>query len=155
MKYIDSVTDQEHEQPCIFCDKPACGDDQKELILHRGRLCFVLMNLYPYNTGHLMVAPYRHAASLEDLEPEEAVELMELTTECVKVIKRTMGPEGMNLGINLGKAAGAGFDAHVHMHVVPRWAGDTNFMPVIGETKVMPESLEQTYVRLKESLEDS
>ncbi len=152
MKYIDNVNTDKREQPCIFCEKPPLGDDEKELILERGRRCFALMNLYPYNTGHLMVAPYRHVASLEDLESEEAVELMDLTTRCVKAIKQAMSPEGMNLGINLGKAAGAGFDAHMHMHVVPRWVGDTNFMPVIGETKVMPETIEQTYARLKKNL---
>jgi ATP adenylyltransferase len=111
------------------------------------------MNLYPYNTGHLMVSPYRHVGELECLECEEREELMDLTVLAVEAVKVAMRPQGFNLGMNLGKVSGAGYDEHLHMHVVPRWQGDTNFMPVVAETKVMPESLEENYTRLKEALE--
>ncbi len=131
---------------------PAVRPDLDEFILERGRHCFVVMNIYPYNSGHVMVAPYRHVAELEALEPGETAELMELAARCTTALKRAMHPEGINLGINLGKAAGAGYDAHLHLHIVPRWVGDTNFMPVVGETKVLPETLEETYARLKSAL---
>lgn len=153
MKYIDDITDGEHEKACIFCEKPATSDDESQFILRRGKHCFALLNIYPYNTGHLMIAPYRHVGDLEAFTMEESSELLELATLCVRAIKQCMRPEGMNLGINLGKAAGAGFDAHLHLHVVPRWVGDTNFMPVVGETKVLPEALERTYAKIKEALE--
>jgi ATP adenylyltransferase len=152
MKYIDDISGGEHDVACIFCQKPATLEDEAQFILRRGKHCFALLNIYPYNTGHLMVAPYRHVADLEALNMEESSELLELATLCVRAIKECMQPEGMNMGINLGKAAGAGFDAHLHLHVVPRWVGDTNFMPVVGETKVLPEALEQTYARIKSAL---
>jgi ATP adenylyltransferase len=153
MKYIDDISGGGHDDACIFCEKPATLEDEAQFILRRGKHCFALLNIYPYNTGHLMVAPYRHVADLEDLTIEESSELLELASLCVQAIKECMHPEGMNLGINLGKAAGAGFDAHLHLHVVPRWVGDTNFMPVVGETKVLPEALEQTYTRIKSALD--
>lgn len=149
MQYVNSV-EEEREKGCIFCTKPASGDDQASLILHRGRTCFVMLNLYPYNTGHLMISPYRHVAELEGLEDGEREELMLLTVLSVRVIKEVMRPQGFNLGMNLGKVAGAGYDQHLHMHVVPRWQGDTNFMPVVAEAKVMPESVEENYRRLRE-----
>lgn len=141
------------EVGCIFCTKPASGDDRASLILHRGDTAFILMNLYPYNTGHVMVSPFRHVGALEDLGEPEIRELMNLAVLALKAIKREMRPQAFNLGMNLGKAAGAGFDEHLHMHVVPRWEGDTNFMPVVGETKVMPESIEDNYERLRRSIE--
>lgn len=140
------------DEGCIFCTKPGEGDDRASLILRRGAAAFVIMNLYPYNTGHVMVTPYRHIGELEDLEERELAEMVELTTMMIRVIKREMQPQGFNLGINLGKAAGAGYDEHVHMHIVPRWQGDTNFMPVVGESKVMPETVEGTYERLLRAL---
>lgn len=152
MKYIDDVDRIKEEGGCIFCDKPGCEVDLDEYILVRGSHCFVVMNIFPYNPGHVMVAPYRHVAELEALEPGETAELMELAARCTSVLKQTMHPEGINLGINLGKAAGAGYDAHLHLHIVPRWVGDTNFMPVLGDTRVLPESLEQTYAKLKSAL---
>jgi len=151
MQYINSVQ-EEREKGCIFCTKPASGDDQASLVLHRGRTCFIMMNLYPYNTGHLMVSPYRHVGELEELEEEERAELVQLAVLAVRALKEVMRPQGFNLGMNLGKAAGAGYDQHLHLHVVPRWEGDTNFMPVLADTKVMPESMEENYRRLKEGI---
>lgn len=140
------------DEGCIFCAKPGCGDDRTSLILRRGTSAYVIMNLYPYNTGHVMVAPFRHVGELEALEEGELAELMGLTTMMIRAIKVEMQPQGFNLGVNLGKAAGAGYDEHVHMHIVPRWQGDTNFMPVVGESKVMPETVEGTYERLLRTL---
>ena len=134
---------------CIFCDHLAAGDDAAAYILTRGPLTFALLNAFPYNTGHLMVAPLRHCSDLEELTAEERAELMELTTRSVAIIREAMNAEGFNVGVNLGSVAGAGVPGHVHVHVVPRWGGDTNFMPVVGETKVLPEMLAQTYAKLR------
>jgi ATP adenylyltransferase len=149
VRNIESIRDE----GCIFCTKPSAGDDRESLILHRGDNAFIIMNLYPYNTGHVMVTPFRHVGELEELGEDELVELMELTSLAIRAIKREMQPQGFNLGINLGKAAGAGFDEHIHMHIVPRWQGDTNFMPVVGESKVMPETIAASYDRLLKSFE--
>ncbi|MFN3653560.1 MAG: HIT family protein [Armatimonadota bacterium] len=135
-------------QGCIFCTKPDAGDDRQQLILYRGEHCFIIMNLFPYNNGHLMVAPYRHTADLVSLSAEEQAEMMRLTRYCVRVLSEAMGPEGFNIGMNLGRTAGAGIADHLHMHVVPRWNGDTNFMPVLGETKVLPDALHGTYDKI-------
>jgi ATP adenylyltransferase len=141
----------EVEQPegCIFCTKPALNDDRRQLILHRGERCFVIMNLFPYNNGHLMVVPYRHANDLTGITDEEQAELMALTRKAVAVLKEAFRPEGFNLGMNLGRTAGAGIADHLHMHVVPRWNGDTNFMPVLAETKVLPDALFNGYDKLR------
>ncbi len=135
---------------CIFCTKPESGNDREELILYRGEHCFVIMNLFPYNNGHLMVAPYRHTADVVGLTDEEQAEMMRLTRFCVRVLTEAFQPDGFNLGMNLGKVAGAGIADHLHMHIVPRWNGDSNFMPVVGETKVLPEMLGVTYDKLLE-----
>ncbi|APV44847.1 ATP adenylyltransferase [Dehalogenimonas formicexedens] len=135
---------------CIFCDLPLEGDDRKKLILHRGKDAFVIMNAYPYTAGHLMVAPFRHVSRLADLTTGEKAEIMELVARCETVLTEAMGPEGFNVGFNLGKAAGAGVEKHLHCHIVPRWVGDTNFMPVLGETRVINEALDKTYEKLKE-----
>ncbi|HEY3440792.1 MAG TPA: HIT domain-containing protein [Paludibaculum sp.] len=134
---------------CIFCAKEAERRDEDNLILHRGEHNFVLLNLYPYTTGHLMVAPYDHIASLEDLPDETAIELMRLTQTAVRHIRAIYRPQGLNAGLNLGECAGAGIAGHLHMHVLPRWAGDANFMSTIGETRVMPEDLPETWRRLR------
>ena len=151
INYVRNIENFRDEE-CIFCSKAELEDDKDSLILYRGDTAFIIMNLYPYNTGHVMVTPYRHVGELELLEGAEIKELMDLTTLAIKAIKREMSPQGFNLGINLGKAAGAGFDEHVHMHIVPRWQGDTNFMPVVGESKVMPENIADTYDRLLNSI---
>lgn len=133
---------------CVFCTIASAEDDRQNYVLYRGAYNFVLLNLYPYNTGHLMVTPYAHVARFNELPPGVAAELTYLTQHALGTIERALRPEGFNLGMNLGKVAGAGVDSHVHQHVVPRWGGDTNFMPIVGQTKVMPETLEQTYEKL-------
>lgn len=137
---------------CIFCDKPKEANDRENLILYRGKTCYIIMNRYPYSNGHIMVLPFRHTKMLEDLTSQEKLELMDqiaLGMEALKVFR----PDGFNIGMNLGRAAGAGIEDHLHFHVVPRWNGDTNFMPVIGDVRVIPEYLEETYARLVGSLE--
>ncbi len=133
---------------CIFCELPG-GNDEENLILFRGERAYILMNRFPYNPGHLMVAPYRHVASPRDLGWEEAWEIFSLVRASIGALESVMEPHGFNLGMNLGRIAGAGFEGHLHVHVVPRWSGDTNFMPVIADTKVVSESLESTYRSLK------
>ncbi|AMM54204.1 HIT family protein [Pyrococcus kukulkanii] len=139
---------------CIFCDFPKENRDKERLILYRGKHAFIIMNNYPYNPGHVMVAPYRHVKSIEDLTDEEMLEIMKLAALVMKAIRKVMKPDGFNLGFNIGKVAGAGIDGHVHLHIVPRWNGDTNFMPVIADTKVIPESLEQAYDEIKQAIEE-
>ncbi|HWP93232.1 MAG TPA: HIT domain-containing protein [Thermodesulfobacteriota bacterium] len=147
---IDYVT-KEKEDVCIFCEKPKEKDDRKNLILYRGESGFIILNRYPYSNGHLMSVPYRHTSDLSELSDSERLELMNLTIMCVELLK-VIKPDGFNVGMNLGRVAGAGIDDHLHFHVVPRWNGDTNFMPVIGDLRVMPEYLDQTYLRLAQEL---
>jgi ATP adenylyltransferase len=138
---------------CIFCDKPKENNDEENLILYRGKYNFIIMNAYPYNNGHMMVVPYRHTATLSGWSPEEQQEMMELADLAVELLKRTMRPDGFNLGVNMGLVAGAGVADHIHLHVVPRWNGDTNFMPVLSDTRVISEHLRTTYGKLKEALD--
>ena len=140
----------EKSSDCIFCSKPALSDEEA-LIVARGDRCYVMLNGFPYTNGHVMVAPYEHLRDLRDLDPETAAELMALTQGSLDAIERVYGPEGFNLGVNLGDVAGAGFAGHVHQHVVPRWKGDTNFMPVVGDTRVMPEALPDSWRRLRDA----
>ena len=140
----------EKSDECIFCTKPAL-DDEAALIVRRGDRCFVMLNAFPYTSGHVMVAPYEHVADLAELDESAATELMRLTQESIKAIRAAYGPEGFNVGANLGTVAGAGVADHLHFHVVPRWEGDTNFMSAIGEVRVLPESLEDTWRTLKEA----
>ncbi len=149
IKYILSNKEQE----CIFCDKPKEQKDQENYILYRAQTCFIMLNIYPYNNGHLMIAPYKHTASFESLEDKELTELFQMVNKSTKLLNFVMRPNGFNLGANLGKVAGAGIKDHVHFHVVPRWEGDTNFMPVIAEANVIPESLDIVFKRLSESLD--
>ncbi len=137
------------ESACVFCDHLAADDDESSHILLRGNSVFVLLNAYPYNTGHLMVAPARHVADMSELSLEERTELMDLTYKATEAIKKGLNPEGFNVGMNLGAAGGAGIPGHLHMHVVPRWTGDTNFMTTVGHTKVLPEMLADTYAKLR------
>lgn len=141
VEYIHS----EKDGGCFLCRMFGEKTDRTNLLLVRGKTCAVMMNRYPYNSGHLMVAPYRHIAALSDLTPEENLEMAALTARAVEVLRTVMSPQGFNIGINLGEAAGAGLKGHLHQHIVPRWTGDTNFMPVLGGPRVMPESLEATY----------
>jgi ATP adenylyltransferase len=137
---------------CVFCDAAAKGDGEA-LVVHRGERAFVLMNLFPYSNGHLMAAPYRHVASPGDLDEAERAELWGLLDQSVRALTAAMSPHGFNAGINLGRVAGAGVEDHIHMHVVPRWNGDTNFMPVISEVKVVNEHLERTWDKLRKAFE--
>ena len=134
---------------CIFCVKARERRDQANFLLHRGRHAFVIMNLYPYNSGHLLVAPYAHVKSLEDLPDEVSLDLVRLTNRSLGVLRAEIRPEGFNLGLNLGRVSGAGIEGHVHLHIVPRWNGDTNFMPLFGETRVIPEHLRTTFRKLQ------
>jgi ATP adenylyltransferase len=136
---------------CFLCDLPAQGPehDQENHLLARGRLAFLLLNAYPYNPGHLMVAPYRHLGDYGALTPEELAEIMALVGTAIRALEEDSGPHGFNLGMNLGHVAGAGIADHLHLHLVPRWGGDTNFMPIVGQTKVLPELLDETYRRLR------
>ncbi len=134
---------------CFLCENPRQDDDVKNYILFRGIKNFIILNSYPYNPGHLMVAPYRHVAGLEDLTAEERNEHFEIVSRCIEILRQEMNPEGFNVGMNLGKVSGAGMADHVHTHIVPRWQGDTNFMPVLADVKVLPEALAETYEKLK------
>jgi ATP adenylyltransferase len=146
---------QSRDLACVLCTAPARDDDEAALILHRGRLNFIMMNAYPYSPGHLMVAPYRHTADLEAFTAEESADHHELVKLAVSLLKTVAHPDGFNVGLNLGRVAGAGFDQHLHTHVVPRWLGDTNFMPVLADTRVISESLPAMYRRLKRALTDN
>ncbi len=137
------------DEGCIFCDHLAAGDDVRAGVLYRGASTFVLLNAFPYNTGHLMIAPQRHVGELSDLARDEWHEIADLSSECVRIIGEAMAPHGFNVGMNLGAAAGAGIPGHLHVHVVPRWGGDTNFMTTVGETKVLPEMLAETDAKLR------
>jgi ATP adenylyltransferase len=147
MEYILEAKDQSLDE-CIFCTLPRAQADRENLILWRGRRAFVILNKFPYNPGHLMVVPYTHTAELDDLVPDELTDLMLSLRRAVGCLRRAMNPDGYNIGINLGRMAGAGIPGHVHYHVVPRWDGDQNFMPVIAETKVIPQHLLRTYDQL-------
>lgn len=151
MSYVTG--DDQSAESCPFCLKHDRISDTPGLIVKSGELAYVTLNLYPYNNGHLMILPYRHIGDLTKLRTEEANELMTLLTESQAALEATLAPEGFNIGMNIGEAAGAGIPAHLHFHIVPRWAGDTNFMPVIGDTKVLPETLKQTKERLLSSWE--
>jgi ATP adenylyltransferase len=133
---------------CIFCDKPAAGDDRANLILHRGADAFVIMNLYPYNTGHVMIVPFAHAATLAELPAAALQEMAALLPWTTALLTRVLRPAGFNVGLNIGEVAGAGVAAHLHMHVVPRWTGDANFMPLLANTTVMPELIPVTQAKL-------
>ena len=146
MEYIIN----EEEDGCIFCNKPKESNDEKNLILLREKLTFVIMNLFPYNNGHLMIAPYRHLNNPTLTDREESLELFETIQVCLKVLGEAFKPDGYNVGINLGRTAGAGIENHFHIHVVPRWEGDTNFMPVLADVRVIPEHINKTYRTLKE-----
>jgi ATP adenylyltransferase len=135
---------------CIFCDKPAASDEES-LIVHRAEHNFVLLNLYPYTNGHLMIAPYAHVDTLEGASREAAIEMMELAQTAEGILRKLYRPHGINLGMNLGESAGAGVAGHIHLHMLPRWTGDANFMSVIGETRVLPEELSVTLQRMREA----
>lgn len=149
MAYITAEHDHGFEGPsCVFCELPARGDDAATYILHRAGRAFVIMNLYPYNNGHLMIVPYAHVDALGALDAATTAEMMDLAQRAQAVLEDRMRPQGFNIGINQGRAAGAGIADHLHMHVLPRWVGDTNFMPALGDVRVMPQHLDETYALL-------
>lgn len=150
---LEYIVSEEKPDGCIFCIFPQEDEDEKNLILCRGKHAFVIMNRFPYSNGHLLVPPYRHIADMTELTDEENLEIMQLTQKCCKVLKTICKPDGFNIGINMGTAAGAGIADHLHLHVVPRWNGDTNFMPVFADVKVIPQALETTYKLLKEQFD--
>jgi ATP adenylyltransferase len=149
MEYIQAAKEQGDDAGCIFDDLPVEGDDERTKILERGRFAFVILNSFPYNPGHLMVAPFRHVGDVRTLEADELADIDALIGHSITALEDEMQPHGYNVGMNLGRVAGAGIPDHVHWHVVPRWNGDTNFMPVVGQTRVLPELLEETYQRLR------
>ncbi len=150
--YIEGFKDKDENEECVFCSATK-NDDEKSLIVYKGEHCFVMLNLYPYNAGHLMVIPYRHISDFHSLTQEERLEIMNLEAMSLKALTMVMKPQGFNIGANIGKAAGAGIDQHLHFHILPRWVGDTNFMPALGEVKVISQDLLQTRDKLKEAFE--
>lgn len=145
MQYLDS----ELAEACFLCEDSTTEQLEDNLILLRNDVCLVVLNRFPYNTGHLLVSPLRHVGDIEELTGKELEAVMALSVQSVAALRMAMRPEGFNIGANLGTVAGAGVPGHMHMHVVPRWSGDTNFMPAVARTKVLPETLEQTYARLR------
>lgn len=143
------VSEARAEDACVLCLKLAEANDAENFVLYRGRANAVILNLYPYTSGHLMVLPYAHVGSLEACEPAVRSEMMELTARAEGILRREYHPDGLNLGMNLGEASGAGIAGHIHMHVLPRWHGDTNFMTVVAETRVLPEDVARSYARLR------
>ena len=150
MAYIEN---NEPEEGCVFCNRPLQTDGPENLIVARGQRAYVILNRFPYTSGHLMIVPFAHQPSLELLDIVTRGEMMELLSHAVEVMRTVYNPQGFNLGANIGELAGAGIADHIHLHVVPRWAGDTNFMTSLGDTRVIPESLEQTYLRVREGWE--
>ena len=140
----------EKPKGCILCDKPAGKNDVENHILFRGNLSYVMLNAYPYNPGHLMVVPYRHISNMEEMTAAERNEHYAIVSQCLKALKEEFKPQGVNIGMNLGKVAGAGIDDHIHTHVIPRWNGDTNFITTVADARVVPEALADTYRKLKE-----
>jgi ATP adenylyltransferase len=149
LKYVKGAKD-DADGGCIFCARlgESTEHDRENLIVHRGERCFVILNKFPYTNGHLMVAPYEHVATLPELDAETGAEMMALVQKGIKILGDIYDPQGFNVGVNQGRVAGAGVEHHIHMHVVPRWGGDTNFMPVLADTRVMPQSLEESYEAL-------
>jgi ATP adenylyltransferase len=145
LEYVQSADKQDG---CVFCRAAESTDDAEELVVHRGEHAFVLLNKFPYASGHLLVAPYRHGVNFDDLDDHEVLEIHRLGAQGLEALRATYGPEGFNLGWNIGRIAGAGIPDHGHLHVVPRWAGDTNFMPVLADVRVIPEHLAATRARL-------
>jgi ATP adenylyltransferase len=153
LEYIKTARDGEADE-CIFCTKPALGNDQEALIPFRGERCYVILNAFPYNSGHLMVAPYEHGGDLEEVDAQTSLELMTLTQRSMRALEVAYGPEGYNIGLNQGRIAGAGMADHVHFHVVPRWSGDVNFMPVLADTRVVNQSLAASFGTLRDAFRE-
>jgi len=154
-EYIASATASDSSTSCVFCEIQAdASNDQQNFVLHRARFNFVVLNIHPYSSGHLMIVPYEHAAELRAVSKETSDELMDLTKRSEAAIREAYQPDGINLGMNLGRAAGAGIAGHIHVHILPRWNGDTNFMTTVGETRVLPEDLSTTFSKLRDRFAD-
>jgi len=151
---MDYIT-QAKSAECIFCIKSKSDSEKENLVLFRGQFSFLLLNLYPYSNGHLMIAPYSHTSNISEIDKETASEIMSISNFAMKALEKELKAEGFNFGANLGKVAGAGIEEHIHYHIVPRWAGDTNFMPVLGHTKVIMDGLMETWNNLKPYFNDS
>jgi len=149
------VTTVEKDSICIFCELPKTGDDAKAHIVYRAQHCYIVLNNYPYTSGHVMIVPFAHLDGLQKLPEVTAQEMMVLSQKTESALRRIYSPDGINLGMNIGRAAGAGVAGHVHMHMLPRWVGDTNFMTVTGESRVLPEALQETYGRIRAAMERS
>jgi ATP adenylyltransferase len=150
--YITGASGQPQDAACIFCEKQKQHDDKKSLVVYRGEHCFVILNAYPYTSGHVMIVPYAHVDELRKLDPAAAAEMMMLTQKVEGALRELYRPDGINVGMNIGTAAGAGIAGHIHMHALPRWVADANFMSVIGETRVLPEALDITWERMSKAL---
>ncbi|MDX1437798.1 MAG: HIT domain-containing protein [Anaerolineales bacterium] len=148
---MDYIEKPKQEDQCVFCEALAQRDGPENLILFRGQHSFVILNRYPYTSGHLMIVPFLHQDALEELGPDARAEVMELISLGTRALEQAYQPQGYNIGLNLGQAAGAGIEDHLHVHVVPRWFGDTNFMSSLGEVRVLPEALDDTYLRVKKA----
>jgi ATP adenylyltransferase len=151
MSYIEKLSSSSKE--CVFCKVIKERDDASNLVLYRSTYSFIILNRYPYNTGHLMIVPYKHTPTPLNLTPDEMKDMFSLLNMSIKALSEEYGPDGFNIGANIGRVAGAGIEEHFHLHVVPRWCGDTNFLPIITETKTLPESLDNTYKRLRKRLD--
>ncbi|MBA4313353.1 MAG: HIT family hydrolase [Chlorobiaceae bacterium] len=152
-KYIESFSAKSDEgSECILCSALQANNDEQRLIVHRGNYSFAIMNLFPYNSGHLMIVPNRHIASMTDLTDDESLEIMKNAKILIKALQHIMRPDGFNYGLNSGRSAGAGIDKHIHFHLVPRWHGDTNFMPILSDTKIVSEDLKDTWCKLTDYL---
>jgi ATP adenylyltransferase len=147
-EYVSTVNEK---KGCIFCNRVE-EDDRSSLIVMRGENCFAILNLFPYSTGHTMIAPYKHTGTIENLDDETLLEMISMTRRCMSAIRKGFNPDGFNLGINISRVAGAGIVEHVHLHIVPRWAGDANFMTVCADTRVLPLSLEQVWEKIRAEL---
>lgn len=143
------ITAKKDKNRCVFCATVESGDDEENLLLYRAQFCFVMLNRYPYTTGHLMIAPYRHVSRLLQVDQDVTDEMMRIARRAEATLEEVYRPDGLNLGMNLGEAAGAGIEQHIHLHVLPRWKGDANFMTTVGEVRIMPEDLSDTYRKLK------
>lgn len=152
-KYIKEVANKSPDK-CFLCESLKLENPEEAYVLKISKHSFAILNIYPYNTGHVMVVPKKHTGNFEDLTEEEHADLCVLMADCIKAIKLVYQPHGLNIGMNIGRAAGAGLETHLHYHIVPRWRGDTNFMPIIADTKVVSESLDDTFKKLKKALKD-
>lgn len=150
---MDYIQNNVNNEQCAFCNELAQPDGYENLIVYRGQKVFLILNRYPYTSGHLMIVPYQHVSTLDALDAETRAELIEITNRATEALQSVYHPQGFNIGMNIGEAAGAGITEHIHMHVVPRWKGDTNFMSSLGSTRVLPEALEDTYKRVKDAWE--